>query len=207
MTTIYGQCMGTCFTIDNERKQLPFIAPDGYFDSFAVRQKFTLTDELKQLPYTVADSYFETFAVRCETLSLEPLARQSQWKQQPYTVPEGYFSDLPLRIADSIGEVARPKIRRWRTLRTQVAVAASFLLLLFTGYGVFSTYQQSLPVSITEDPLIGIVLAYPNIDEHSLMKMAVEDDDESASDALNDDAIIHYLATTNLNLADIAALY
>jgi len=197
-------CMGAGLKINSERKQLPFVAPDGYFDSFVVRKKATLTDELKQLPYAVPDYYFETFTVRRETLSPE-------LKQQPYTVPEGYFSDLSIRIAERIGEVtARPKIIQWRTLRTQVAVAASFLLLLFTGYGVFSTFQKTSPAAITitttEDPLIGIVLAYPNIDEYSLMQMVTEED-RNTSDALDDDAIIHYLANTSLNLTDIAALY
>ncbi len=194
--------MGAEFTMNDGLKQNPFVIPEGYLAAFVVRKKFTLTSELRQLPYTIPEQYFETFEV------CKPFVLGAGQKVVPYTVPGNYFDTLQVHIAErTVLSAAHPKVVYWRHLRTQVAVAASVVIMLFTGYGIFSYMSKSQVVTVAEDPMIEIVSTYlPTIDEHTLVQTVLSKE-KTTPTTLNNDAIIHYLSNTSLSLNDIAALY
>ena len=67
---------------------------------------------------------------------------QKYVKENPYRVPHGYFESMPQRIGEKIDQISSPKrsnvyMRSFQTsLRSQLALAASLILMMGLGYGV-----------------------------------------------------------------------
>ncbi|MDR2802369.1 MAG: hypothetical protein LBB31_04035 [Prevotellaceae bacterium] len=173
-----------------------------------MKHRDTLNSELQHNPFVVPENYFETFTVR------KSVALNSELKQNVFAVPEGYFDTLQERLSERIAHVRQqPAVLRWQPLRSQLAFAASFALLISVGYGVFSllkpaattlekNYAEFIPNYLTQD-----------IDEPALMQAVANKPKHEGSEQgpvvveMDDDAIIRYLADADVSLNDIAATY
>lgn len=59
-------------------------------------------------------------------------------KENPFVMPEGYLSSLEEKVQERIHTPETRLEKIWNISRTSIAMAASFVLLLGVGYGVFS---------------------------------------------------------------------
>ncbi|MDR3133168.1 MAG: hypothetical protein LBU42_04005 [Prevotellaceae bacterium] len=173
-----------------------------------MKHRVTLNSELKHNPFVVPGNYFEAFTVR------KSVTLNSALKQNAFVAPEGYFNTLQERITESVANAKRqPSVLRWQPLRTQLAFAASFALLVSVGYGVFSllwpaaatsekNHAEFIPNYLTqifdEPALIQAVVNKPKHESNDLKPVVVE---------MEDDVIIRYLADADVSLNDIAATY
>jgi hypothetical protein len=173
-----------------------------------MKHRVTLNSELQHNPFVVPENYFETFSIR------KSIALNSELKRNVFTVPEGYFDTLQERITAAVINAKRlSSVLRWQPLRAQLAFAASFALLISVGYGVFSLLWPSTTAS--EKNYAG---SFPNyltqiIDEPALIQAVVNNSKHGSAGlqpvvvAMNDDAIIRYLADADVSLSEIAATY
>ncbi|MDR2358231.1 MAG: hypothetical protein LBD87_00325 [Prevotellaceae bacterium] len=174
-----------------------------------MKHRVTLNSELQHNPFVVPENYFETFIVR------KSITLNSGLKQNVFAVPEGYFDILQERITGNIAHAKRQlSVLRWQPLRTQLAFAASFALLISIGYGIFAllghstataekSYAESFSnylTQIIDEPVLIQAVAnnHPEHKSNKLQPIVVE---------RNDDAIIRYLADADVSLNDIAATY
>jgi hypothetical protein len=197
------------FTLNDDLKRMPFTVPENYFETFEVSKKFRLTNEFKQFPFATPENYFETFEVR------KGFALTGEYKPTPFTVPAHYFETLPEHVAERITTpVTHPIFARWQSLRTQVAMAASFVLLIGLGFGLV-TFLRPEPAksSVTMQDIIAEIQASDlyAIDEqtllHTVASMPSTYDKSSTGYDQDNDAIMEYLANSEITLHDIAALY
>ncbi|MDR2362060.1 MAG: hypothetical protein LBD91_04955 [Prevotellaceae bacterium] len=197
------------FILTDDFKQMPFVVPEKYFETFKVR-KFNLTDEFKRVPFTVPETYFETLEVR------KPVALTPEYKQIPFTVPVNYFDTLPLRIAERITTPApRPVAIYWQTMRMRVSFAAILILLITVGIGLLPFSSQTpptihslhRPATLTE--VTSTELDLYAIDEQTLFHaVATMSPTKQPSSDFYDDAIMYYLTNnSDISLTEIASLY
>jgi hypothetical protein len=173
-----------------------------------MKHRDTLNSTFRHNPFVAPENYFETFAVR-KSISLN-----SRLKQNVFAVPEGYFGTLQERITECRSIAGQQQVvLRWQPLRAQLAFAASFVLLIGAGYGVFSllqpaatlsdkNYAEFIPKYITqiidEPELIHAVVNKPKPETGEQKPVVVK---------MDDDVIIRYLANVDVSLNDIAAIY
>lgn len=173
-----------------------------------MKYRDTLNSAFKHNPFVVPENYFEAFTVR-KSISLN-----NQLKQNVFAVPKGYFDTLQERITERLSNAKQqPAVLRWQPVRAQLAFAASFVLLIGVGYGVFSllwpaavssgkNYVEYIPSYLTqiidEPVLIQAVVNKPKSEASEQKPVVVE---------VDDDAIIRYLANVDVSLNDIAATY
>ena len=196
------------FTLTNEFKQNFFVVPQHYFETFEVRKKFVLTNEHKQNPFAVPENYFATFEVSPSAVL------ETEEKRIPFTVPNNYFESLSERIAERIAETtARPAVAQWRSLRAQLAYAASFVLMICVGLGLFMTSEQSAkPITVAATSPIEFAEIITDelyrIDEQTLLQAATSAAvDNRKGNNVADEIILQYLANTNISVNDIVSLY
>ena len=196
------------FRLTNEFKQNSWVVPSNYFETFEVRKQFALTDEYKQNPFAVPANYFEKFEVKTSFVV------ETEEKKIPFTVPGNYFDNLSERIAERIADTtARPAVIQWRPLRTQLAYAASFVLLICMGLGLFmtSSEQPINSIAIAEQEFFELAEIAPEqlyrINEQTLLQAAVSAAASSKTANVADEIIMQYLASSNLSVNDIVALY
>lgn len=173
-----------------------------------MKHRVTLNSELQHNPFVVPENYFETFSIR------KSVALNSELKRNVFTVPEGYFGALQERITGNVANAKRQTpVLRWQPLRTQLAFAASFVLLISVGYGVSALLWTSTTAS--EKHYAG---SFPNylaqiIDEPALIQAVANNPKHESAERqpvvveMDDDAIIRYLADADVSLHDIAATY
>ena len=163
-----------------------------------------LNEHLKQHPFSVPEGYFEALQERVESRTS---MLGSELKQNPFSVPEGYFESLQERTAEKISPqtVVLVKHRSWRT---QLALAASFALLVAMSYGIMTIVSKSeqAPRLVEDDMYALLKTVSPFINEAALIDavLGVETPILRISNVKNDD-IISYLADGHLSIYDIAA--
>jgi len=196
------------FRLTNEFKQNSWVVPANYFETFEVRKQFALTDEYKQNPFAVPENYFATFEVNPSAVL------ETEEKQIPFTVPNNYFESLSERISERIaGTTARPAVAQWRSLRAQLAYAASFVLMICVGLGLFMTSEQSAkPITVAATSPIEFAEIITDelyrIDEQTLLQAAASAAvDNRKGNNVADEIILQYLANANISVNDIVSLY
>ncbi|MDR3350318.1 MAG: hypothetical protein LBN98_01555 [Prevotellaceae bacterium] len=173
-----------------------------------MEHRVTLNGELQHNPFVVPENYFGTFSIR------KSVVLNSALKQNVFAAPKGYFDTLQAHIVEAVANAKRSSsVLRWQPLRAQLAFAASFALLIALGYGVFSflrpaatatekNYAGSFPSylsQIIDEPVL--IHAVANDSEHAITRL------HPAVAAMDNDAIIRYLADADVSLNDIAATY
>lgn len=130
-----------------------------------------------------------------------------EWKQPAFTAPEGYFDTLQERVSEHIAAISAPQ-PSWRAaLRPQLGFAAGFVAMALIGYGgVFmlnSLKGSSAGAASAADEFYSMTADYLDIDENTVLHVLSE---KQAAPSVDTEAIISYLAESNISLADIAAL-
>ena len=139
--------------------QLPYVVPEGYFDSLATTVLQQLPKEEAQLPivsqpvYAVPEGYFDGLSnsiLSRVTASLQESADELATiapvlhtisSQLPYQAPEGYFDNLSVNMQSTEQpQVAKVISITGRILWLRKAVAASIVGVILLGATVF--YQR-----------------------------------------------------------------
>jgi hypothetical protein len=113
-------------------------------------------------------------------------------KDLPFTVPEGYFERLPSRIMQRCDEREAARGQRllpWGNIRSQLAFAAGFALLVGLSY-MAARYAPRLAQASADAAYAAYNVSLLDL-ENFLLQTPDSDDDES--DSLDDDAIVDYL--------------
>ena len=177
---------------------LPYIVPEGYFDTIyadiinKLPKEEVLLAGIKQPYFDVPDGYFNDLSnnilasinaqqnnIEEELASIAPVFNTIS-KQVPYQVPEGYFENLQVDNNKSVEVAKEAKVISItkRTIWLRVAVAASVIGILFIGASIFSHKNNENYTS------------YTNVDLKSSVKKV---SDEDLVKYLNND----YIASNN----------
>ena len=178
-----------------EELPLPYVVPEGYFDSISTdimnklpKEEFLLAD-IKTPSFSVPEGYFDNFSDNILTLiknnSAEELASiapvfNTISKQVPYQVPEGYFENLLVdnNKSSEVAKTAKVVSITNRIIWLRAAVAASIIGLIVLG------------VSISSNKNTESYASYKNVDLKSSVKKVSDEDLEKY---LNND----YIASNN----------
>lgn len=112
-------------------------------------------------------------------------------KKLPFSVPTGYFESLPERIiarCEAERNAAPAYVPRWVRLRSQLALAASFALLVGLSY-LGARHITSLLQSDDEAQTLAYAVS-------SIYVANYDDDADDDSNALDEEAIVEYLLCT-----------
>ncbi|MDR1406077.1 MAG: hypothetical protein LBI89_02605 [Prevotellaceae bacterium] len=173
-----------------------------------MKHRVTLSSEFKHNPFVVPSNYFEEFVVR------HGVTFDHKLKQNAFAVPDSYFDTLQERIT-ARRTVARrqPAVWRGQPLRAQLAFAASFALLIATGYGIFSLLRPAVIAPDNNHAAFSPKYFSQFMDESALIHAVVNELEPETGKpkpvtvAVDNDAIIRYLADADVSLNDIAAIY
>ncbi len=126
-------------------------------------------------------------------------------RQNPFTVPQGYFESLPTRVQNYCQEkdVLNEKPNWLLALKSQLALAGGFLLLVLLGYTgyYYGTTINQLNLNAEPDYIKIVEKQITEFDEVELYD-AILNGSKPKKDSLvkpYDDEIIHYLLRENLD--------
>jgi len=156
---------------------------------------------LKQHPFSVPEGYFEALQ---ECVEHRTSVLSSELKQHPFSVPEGYFESLQEQIAERINPQPTPVLVKWRS---QLAFAASFVLLAAMSYGIVSMLSKpAQAIRDAEEDLYALFKTIsPSINEATLVDAVLGETPVMRINTIENDDIINYLADARLSIYDIAA--
>lgn len=123
-------------------------------------------------------------------------------KKNPFTVPSGYFDDLPRRINQQIDLMEENRKPRFmglslKKLSPQLALAASFILMIGLGYGIV---RLITPKKTETDPL-AIEVYFSRFDAYTLLNSA-----DDLDDTIDSEQIIAFLTERGISPYAIASL-
>jgi hypothetical protein len=169
--------MGDKFILNDEYKQIPFVVPASYFNTFTVQKETALADECKQNPFATPATYFATLQER-----------------------------ITDRIAETKPQTTGIRWQSIRMQLTFVASFVLLVGIGYGFFSFLQTPTPSLPPVADENTEMLRSYLSGIVDEHTLLQAAASDG-HAVIDALDDEAIIRYLNNTNVSLNEIAALY
>lgn len=131
--------------------------------------------------------------------SLDNISNQD--RQLPFTVPTGYFEALPERVAQRCKEqpVAEERHKRrllWSAVRSQLAMAAGFALLV--GTATMAVRFLAAPQAYDSVSMTSYITTF-DIETYVEQSVSVED-------VVEDEAIVEYLLCDN-NVGYLAVGY
>lgn len=148
--------------------EVPYKAPDGYFDQFALQMILKKETAFPRNPQSVPAGYFENFAGNMVLMAKKEESNQqsddtpilnSIPKKMPYTVPDGYFEQLEEKLT---AEAKPAVVKSINTLRRNIirfSAAAAVVVMVLTGFWI-SNQSNS-----TNDRLAGKVPVESVIEE------------------------------------------
>ena len=169
-----------------------------------------LNNELKQNPFCVPDGYFESLQ---EQADYRKCALDEELRQNPFGVPEGYFASLQEkiaeRVADTTPQIAFPALDKRHSWHSQLAFAASFILLVGMGYGMLKLIAPATVNNsqLADDDIYTLIQSVvPSISEATLMDAVLDDNSFVAeTELIGSEDIIDYLSDANLSIYYIMA--
>lgn len=133
-------------------------------------------------------------------------------KDIPYKVPEGYFDELPTRIQDlclSKQEIKEPVFSFAQVLKTQLALASGFIVLVMLALAGYYYLQPTTPVEVlSHSDYIEIVRIDVSEFDEALINSAMSD--SSPFDTIKQerlDEMIKYLLEENVDYVTLLEQY
>ena len=171
---------------------LPYSAPEGYFERFEAELQERLTIETileklpKETPYQIDPGYFDSFEDQLHSA----IYMESLPKEMPYDLPVGYFDEFEKTLHKHIG-VNKPEMKPHRKVSpvfSYMSIAASIVLILGISFWMMrmgnkpSVEQQLATISNAEiqsyiashQAEFGNEIALENVDESLIDVSALE---------------------------------
>ena len=103
-----------------------------------------LPEHGKGMPYSVPEGYFEQLPQALLAIAKEDApALPATGKAMPHTVPNGYFARLPAQILAKVGNTPAPKRIKMLPRLSNMAAAASLVLIFTAAAYVYWSVPQS----------------------------------------------------------------
>ena len=168
-------------TLNSELQHSPFVVPENYFETFAIRKSVALNIELKRNVFTVPEGYFDTLQERITEAVANAKRLSSVLRWRPLRAQLAFAASFTLLIGVGYGV---------------------FSLLWPSTTASEKNYAGSFPnylTQIIDEPALIHAIANHSKHESAEWQPVVAE--------MDDDAIIRYLADADVSLSDIDAMY